>query len=469
MWLKYMFKNARAMLQSFSILGICLVFLLTALVLSASWQAGVEKQLRLLEEETKVSAFMQLSYDTQINGNYITEMKRDYFDAEALEALPQVEAHAWLAKGILLQGEKFFGSEASLPIVELDGRYSEEEQLEIHEYNETRWEEQKKRIEGTSLASATSVFFTNSLQSTRFFINGDLALTAGRDFTPEEYASQEQVTKCLLEAEYAQVLDLQVGDTLYIVDFGYEYLEGHGPPNGVGRRRLAKFEIIGIFHAYDRTVQGAAMIVTPSVYEHFMVQDPRADLFGTADEELEKAHRNYTYMELTYLLKEPSLVRSFMEEAMPLVKQKGITVAADDAGYKLLAIPLKNMAQTTSFLFAFVTFAVAVTMVVFMMLYSRKRRAELGILRCMGQTKWRCIALVYAETWMLTLPAFVLALFFGAVGAELAVNEFGFGELLRLLPKLATVAAGSNLLGGVVMTRLLVGRTPLEIMAGRDL
>lgn len=207
--------------------------------------------------------------------------------------------------------------------------------------------------------------------------------------------------ECVISEEFAKLNDLQVGDTIEILNC----------EKNVNFRPL-KLTVSGIY--FDST---DGKLGYDSVYGN-----PRNEILTTYNtmknyQENVAKTRLYT-VEATYFLKNPDMLEDFGKEA----HEKGLPevwkLSTDEMSYNRIVKPAENLAGVSRMFLIGVLIVGSAVLILLSVLSIRERKYEIGVLRAMGMKKFKVVRGIIYESLITIALCLVIGLGIGAVTAQ---------------------------------------------------
>lgn len=217
----------------------------------------------------------------------------------------------------------------------------------------------------------------NSALSVKF-LNGSYTLVAGRHISPDDSFAT------LISKELAEKNNLSVGDsiTLYSMD----------------TKREDTFEIVGIFSGTEGASQDAMM--SSGILANC----------GYIDMDSYQKMWNETTLELNSLdvyVDSAENVQDVLEsiQNLPEIKGKTFTYSTDTENFDLISNPLSSIQTMVDTAVIVITVTGVAVIALLLVLWTRGRKREVGILMAVGKSKVEIVLQFLAENILITIPA----------------------------------------------------------------
>jgi len=319
--------------------------------------------------------------------------------------------------------------------------------------------------------------YTYDMDSIRYFSDGTMGISEGREITPEDTENGNNV--CVVHHDFAQEYGLQIGDKI-TVDLGnklFEYFYTTGAIAAVKERASTSYtttelEIVGIFKdsrnkyatlPYDDDAWGFGKN-TIFIPQH---------LLNVEASELEN-HKVYP-QEFGFVVGNAWDLPAFNEEVLPKFEEMGLEVTFVDGGFGEILTAFRETERIAIIKIAILLFAIVVITWFVSMLYIVGRRRDFAVMRLLGTSKGRASGSLLLPLGVIAVAAVIL----GSVGAYIyTLQNISENASLAVLSGFEidfTVSPWVVLacvLGEIVLTVLLallllaiIGRkSPLELM-----
>lgn len=244
------------------------------------------------------------------------------------------------------------------------------------------------------------------------FVDGTSAITEGAF-----YAIDETENSCVISDELATLNEVEVGDTVTLVN-----------PND--EDETVTFTVVGIYHNDTAAVGGgfmqgfsAAMDPANSIYV------PHAALNAiveASEQNAETTTDENTGMEMTsalrgsengtYVFADTDALEAF-EASIDL--PDGYTVSSSDVEqFEQSLVPLESLSQFAGWFLVIVLLIGGLILIVFNIFSVRERKSEIGVLTAIGMKKGKVCLQFLAEMFVVTFAALIIG---AAIGAAVSV------------------------------------------------
>src|SRR5699024_6432679 len=165
----------------------------------------------------------------------------------------------------------------------------------------------------------------------------------------------------VIESELASANNLKVGDRIKFA-------------NTSDASKKTSVKVVGIYNA-KATTNG------------FSHQDPSNTIYASYTLSNDLAGTEGKVSNVTYTLADSSKTKAFTKAAKQILNDSNMTLTSDAATYKTAAKQMKDVANFASKIVWVVTIAGALILGLIILLMTRERRHEIGILVALGETK----------------------------------------------------------------------------------
>ncbi|QIL50167.1 ABC transporter permease [Weissella coleopterorum] len=216
-------------------------------------------------------------------------------------------------------------------------------------------------------------------------------ITSGRGIK----ASDVNTKNIIVETELALANGIKVGDHLKVA-------------NSDDSSKTTSLKVVGIYQskATDSGPMGAGAGNT--IYGSYTLVN---SLAGTENE----------VANVTFNMQEPAKTKQFVQAAKKILNDNKITLTSDASAYKLAAKNMRRVASLAGQIVWVVAIAGALILGLIILLLTRERRREIGILVSLGETKSKVVSQLFVELLMILVVALGIAT---AVGTTVS-NQVG--------------------------------------------
>ncbi len=216
-------------------------------------------------------------------------------------------------------------------------------------------------------SSMTKVHKISATAGATSFSDGTAKITSGRGIK----ASDEGTNNVVIESELASANSLKVGDTIKVADTS-------------DSSEKTTLKIVGIYKVKTTT-------------DGFSQQDPSNTIYGSYTLSNKIAGTVGKVSNVTYTMSDPSKTKAFVTAAKKILNDSDMTLTSDASSYKAAAKQMKGVASFASKIVWIVAIAGVLILGLIILLMTRERRREIGILVSLGETKGKVIAQLFTE------------------------------------------------------------------------
>jgi ABC-type lipoprotein release transport system permease subunit len=410
-WLYITRKKGRSILL-FLVLFVMATFALAGL----SVRAGAEEAAQKVRESLGSSFELEVYVDYNDESLWTVMPVEGTTDAVSIYASPEYVTDSLIEKIARVEGIKAYNAETRL--VTYTGDLENRPGLEYYMSRDTGWPpEEREEMEAWS--KAAPLFGEDSSELSDFFRIGAFEIAEGRHITPEDS------DKVLISEDIAKRNGLAVGDRirLEVRRFLFEF--------GVGLDEVLSDpfmpEIAGIYKINFAQVPSED---TPGsmIPENYIFCDNQMAqrMWGYVDP-------NFTYDAATFFVEDPKNMESVIGRVKSIegVDWNYLEITQDDTAYQAEIGPLRAIGSFATVLVVLLLAGCAVVMFLILMMWTRSRRREMGILRAAGIKRSVIIRQFLAECLLVAAAALAVSFFFagivagplGAAAAEMATSN----------------------------------------------
>lgn len=252
------------------------------------------------------------------------------------------------------------------------------------------------------------------------FYNGTSEITDGRALSDDDVDSNY----ILVEEELAYDNDLSVGSKVTLVSSDETV--------------STEFEVIGIYKTSDTSSSsqpGRQMMNAMSPYNKIYTSYKAAETLkgesSTSDDSIDSA---------IYYLNDPENIDAFKAEAVKKgVDEDTYKLDANDDEYQQMIQPIENVASVSDKVVIIVAVAGIVVLTLVVVLFTKERTYEIGVLLSLGESKFKLLLQFFSELLIIGVVAFGISIFSGNVIAQkmadsLLANEAAVTETSKTVP-----------------------------------
>jgi len=227
------------------------------------------------------------------------------------------------------------------------------------------------------------------------FTNGFRTVTSG--------VMPEQKNECIISAEFAELNDLSVGDTIQVYGMVLSEDDGRVAPT------IYNLAVTGIYYSSDEVTSGTIGWGGPLTN--------RLNEILTVSETIDITTAGIS-LTARYYLKHPSYLEAFDEECRAKGLHPMFDVSIDEDTYNAIVGPVEGMRGITTTFMIIVLILGAVILILLSSIAIRERKYEIGVLRAMGMKKAKVAFGLWLEMVFITLFCLVLGIGAGSLAAQ---------------------------------------------------
>ncbi len=217
--------------------------------------------------------------------------------------------------------------------------------------------------------------------------------------------------ECIISEQFAQLNKLSVGDSV-VIKSGYK-----------SKPMQQTLKISGIYS--DNTMKGGADLsaykIAPCAASNrnneILVSFDTATAIG-----MENKADNF-FVEATYFLKDPAMLKDFQNELTKKGLPSTYKVTTDEKGYNKVVGPVEGLTKITNTFLFVVLLLGSVILILLSTLAIRERKYEIGVLRAMGMKKGKVALGLLSEMLVITALCLVLGLGVGSAVSQPIANS----------------------------------------------
>lgn len=252
------------------------------------------------------------------------------------------------------------------------------------------------------------------------FYNGTSEITDGRALSDDDVDSNY----ILVEEELAYDNNLSVGSKVTLVSSDETV--------------STEFEVIGIYKTSDTSTSSQpgrqmmnAMSPYNKIYTSYKAAESLKGESSTGDDTIDSA---------VYYLNDPENIDAFKAEAVKKgVDEDTYKLDANDDEYQQMIQPIENVASVSDKVVIIVAVAGIVVLTLVVVLFTKERTYEIGVLLSLGESKFKLLLQFFSELLIIGVIAFGISIFSGNVIAQkmadsLLANEATVTETSKTMP-----------------------------------
>lgn len=231
----------------------------------------------------------------------------------------------------------------------------------------------------TQYGEASSYTATLSSEKCSKFQSGKYKLVDGRHITPDDKHA------CLISKELADYNKLSAHDKIKMYSLDSD--------------AISEFEIVGIFDGTEGT-SGNPLTVDEIPANCGYID--YATMFELFKEELNG------YQQLTIYVEDPVSVQNVYDKisALPELKGKTMKLSIDTDEYDVVSKPLESLPKLVNTTIIIISVVSVVILTLFLTVWIRGRKKEIGILLSIGKSKANIILQIFTETFVVAVISF---------------------------------------------------------------
>ncbi|MBU5316948.1 ABC transporter permease [Clostridium bornimense] len=415
--------------KSRNIILFVILFVITNLVLSGFSMKSASKESAKLARQ-KLGATVTYEYDMQkaMNASREETSSSSYSNDKSKRTMPKsepvsLETAKSIATSKYVQGYNFVNS----TVVNSDG---------INPVEETTTDDSSDsddnapsdmpggmKDEGNSKNMISADFTLKGVlnsDSDEDFYNGNSEITDGRALSDDDIDSNY----ILVEEELAYDNNLSVGSKVKLVSSDETV--------------TTEFEVVGIYNTSDTSSSsqpGRQMMNAMSPYNKIYCSYKAAQTMKGDNSEGDDAIDS-----AIYYLNDPENIDAFKAEALKKgVDEDTYKLDANDDEYQQMIQPIENVASVSDKVVIIVAVAGIVVLTLVVVLFTKERTYEIGVLLSLGESKFKLLLQFFSELLIIGVVAFGISIFSGNVIAQkmadsLLANEANVTETGKTVP-----------------------------------
>ena len=224
------------------------------------------------------------------------------------------------------------------------------------------------QVNGVSLTAATSSF-----------TDGSAKITSGRGIK----ASDQGTNNVVIESELASANKVKVGQTITVKTTADD-------------AKTVKLTVVGIYKVKTAT-------------DGFQRNDPSNTIYGSYTLANTINGTENVASNVTFTMAEPAKTTAFVKAAKKYIDTDKLTLTSDASQYKTAAANMKNVAAFASKIVWLVSIAGILILGLIIILITRERRREIGVLVALGESKPKVVAQLFTELLAILIVALGIA------------------------------------------------------------
>jgi putative ABC transport system permease protein len=273
--------------------------------------------------------------------------------------------------------------------------------------------------ENSATSGDISISGTTATAGADAFKAGTAKITSGRGIK----ASDIDTNNVVIESELAISNSLKVGDKIKVADVS-------------DSNKTTELTIVGIYKT-TATEGGGMSRVDPSnvIYSSYTLANTLA---GTVDQ----------VSNVTFTMAEPSKTTAFLKSAKKVLNDSKMSLTSDKASYEKAASQMKSTAVFASKIVWVVAIAGALILGLIILLITRERRREIGILVSLGESKIKVVGQLFVELLVVLVIALGVATAAGTTVSNVVGTKLVEQQTASLQQAAQTGAQGGGFPGG---------------------
>ncbi|PIO81167.1 peptide ABC transporter permease [Pediococcus damnosus] len=265
-------------------------------------------------------------------------------------------------------------------------------------------------MKGGASAGDISIDGVSSTKLTSAFVSKTNKIVSGRNITTSDVNTKNVV----IEKELATQNGIKVGDSMTV------------KMTSSGKKSL-KLKVVGIYKAKSTSSSVPGSDPSNTIYTSYTLP---ATITGTEGKS----------STVTYILENSAKEKATTKKIKRIINNSSFSVSSDDASYKQLLQPMKNVQSFAKKIVWLVAIAGTIILALIIILSVRTRQREIGVLVSLGESKFHIVAQLFSELFVILIGAMVVALLLGSfVG-----NKVGNQLLSQQQTTSVSTTSGSN-------------------------
>lgn len=263
---------------------------------------------------------------------------------------------------------------------------------------------------GDTSSGSSDISISGVSTTAATFTSGEEKIVSGRGIK----ASDQDTTNAVISQELAKSNNLSVGSTITV-----KYT------NDSSETSSYKLKIVGIYKSTTSSSSDSFRDPSNTIYTSYTMPNTIKD---TKDQ----------VSNVTFIMSDSSKTKSFVKEAKKDINTTQMQISSDTSMYEQTAKQMKTVASFANKIVWIVTIAGALILGLIIILMTRERRREIGILVALGESKPKIIGQYFVEM--------VIVLLVG-LGVATASGQAASGVVSKQLVSQSLTASQSNQTG----------------------
>ncbi|AVH75120.1 ABC transporter permease [Weissella koreensis] len=257
-------------------------------------------------------------------------------------------------------------------------------------------------------------------------------ITSGRGIK----ASDVDTNNVVVETELALANSIKVGDQIKVTNID-------------DSSKTKTLKIVGIYKSSEKNGEP-------------MTGDPANTIYGSYTLANTLAGTENKVSNVTFNMTEPAKTKQFVKDAKKILDDSNMELTSDESSYKTAAKNMENVAKLASKIVWVVSIAGVLILGLIILLLTRERRREIGILVSLGESKIKVVGQLFTELLIILVVALGVAT---AVGTA-ASNKVGQTLVNQQQTNQIQNKAGGAPGGGGQVPGKMAGNKPIGDIGG---
>ena len=175
-------------------------------------------------------------------------------------------------------------------------------------------------------------------------------------------------------------------------------------------KKSIKLKVVGIYKAKSTSSTAPGSEPSNTIYTSYTLP---ATITGTEGKS----------STVTYTLENSAKEKSTTKKIKSIINSSSFSVSSDDASYKQLLQPMKNVQSFAKKIVWLVAIAGTIILALIIILSVRTRQREIGVLVSLGESKLHIVGQLFSELFVILIGAMVVALLLGSFVGNKVGNQ----------------------------------------------
>ena len=248
-------------------------------------------------------------------------------------------------------------------------------------------------MKGSASTGDISIDGVSSTKLTSTFVSKSNKIVSGRNIT----TSDANTKNVVIEKELATENGIKVGDTITV-------------KMTTSGKKSIKLKVVGIYKAKSTSSTAPGSEPSNTIYTSYTLP---ATITGTEGKS----------STVTYTLENSAKEKSTTKKIKSIINSSSFSVSSDDASYKQLLQPMKNVQSFAKKIVWLVAIAGTIILALIIILSVRTRQREIGVLVSLGESKLHIVGQLFSELFVILIGAMVVALLLGSFVGNKVGNQ----------------------------------------------